>query len=74
MGTMGRNDNTDSHDPEGKRPSGRAGKRGHSGYGLESVRPHLRAQLAQHDLLRPTFPPPDEADTASGGEDAAGLR
>jgi hypothetical protein len=57
---MGRNENT-NHDPEDKRTSGRArAKRGRSGYGMESIRPHLRAQLAQHELLRPTFPPPED--------------
>jgi len=35
-------------------------RRGRSGYGLESIRPHLRAQLEQQRLLRPTFPPEDD--------------
>ena len=35
-------------------------RRGRSGYGLESIRPHLRAQLEQQKLLRPTFPPDDD--------------
>ena len=35
-------------------------RRGRSGYGLESIRPHLRAQLEQQRLLRPTFPPDDD--------------
>ena len=37
-----------------------APRRGRSGYGLESIRPHLRAQLEQQKLLRPTFPPDDD--------------
>lgn len=37
-----------------------APRRGRSGYGLESIRPHLRAQLEQQRLLRPTFPPDDD--------------
>jgi hypothetical protein len=61
---MGRTDNT-NHDPEDKRSSGRARKRGHSGYGMESIRPHLRAQLARQDLLRPSWPP-EEADKPGG--------
>jgi len=35
-------------------------RRGRSGYGLESIRPHLRAQLEQQRLLHPTFPPDDD--------------
>ena len=35
-------------------------RRGRSGYGIESIRPLLRAQIAQRDLLRPPFPPPDD--------------
>ncbi|TFZ02262.1 hypothetical protein EZ313_13390 [Ramlibacter henchirensis] len=37
-----------------------APRRGRSGYGMESIRPYLRAQLEQQKLLRPTFPPEDE--------------
>ena len=37
-------------------------RRGRSGYGTESIRPHLRAQLEQQKLLRPTFPPEAEDD------------
>jgi len=57
-------------DPENKRGSGMGAsraaqrtaaawgpRRGHSGYGMESIRPHLRAQLEQQKLMRPTFPP-----------------
>jgi hypothetical protein len=38
-------------------------RRGRSGYGMESIRPHLRAQLEQQRLLRPTFPPSDDDDS-----------
>ena len=31
-------------------------RRGRSGYGMESIRPHLRAQLEQQRLMRPSFP------------------
>ncbi|MGZ5270717.1 MAG: hypothetical protein ACXWC6_08880 [Ramlibacter sp.] len=56
-------------DPENKRLSGSSSRatqrtaaawgprRGRSGYGMESIRPHLRAQLEQQKLLHPTFPP-----------------
>ncbi|WP_298923230.1 hypothetical protein [uncultured Ramlibacter sp.] len=60
---MGRKDNT-NHDPEDKRLYARALKRGHSGQGTESIRPYLRAQLRMLDLLRPTFPPAPEEDSA----------
>jgi len=62
MDSMGRNDNSNHHDPEDKRSSGRGSKRGRSGHGVESIRPHLRAQLKMQDLLRPSFPPPEEQD------------
>ena len=65
---MGRNEHS-NQDPEDKRSTGRAAKRGHSGYGLESVRPHLRAQLQMHDLMRPTFPPPDQEDSSGDHPD-----
>ena len=67
--TMARDDQTPSRDPERKRINGDAPRgasqratswaprRGRSGYGVESIRPHLRAQLEQQKLLRPTFPP-----------------
>jgi len=35
-------------------------RRGRSGYGIESIRPLLRAQIAQRDLMRPPFPPPED--------------
>jgi hypothetical protein len=66
-----------SRDPENKRASTAAAraaarstawagqKRGKSGYGMESIRPHLRAQLEQQKLMRPTFPP-DPDDDSSG--------
>lgn len=58
-------------DPENKRSTSAATRaarsaawggqrRGRSGYGMESIRPHLRAQLEQQKLLRPTFPPETE--------------
>lgn len=44
-------------------------RRGRSGYGMESIRPHLRAQLEQQKLLRPTFPPdPDNKFNDADGE------
>ena len=71
---MARDDSDNPRDPEGKRKaSGKAArnaeranywapKRGRSGYGMESIRPHLRAQLEQQKLLRPTFPPEENDD------------
>jgi hypothetical protein len=38
----------------------RATAQGHSGYGLESVRPHLRDQLRLKALLPTPFPTPEE--------------
>ena len=59
-----------SRDPEDKRssgkasraesPSGRAQRRGHSGYGVESLRPLLRDQLELGDLLRQGVMPGDK--------------
>jgi hypothetical protein len=57
-------------DPENKRASTAASRaaawsgqrRGRSGYGIESIRPHLRAQLEQQKLMRPTFPPEVDED------------
>lgn len=69
---MARNDTTPPRDPEGRRNGSGSGprgpdraaawgpRRGRSGYGMESIRPHLRAQLEQQRLLRPTFPPSDD--------------
>lgn len=37
------------------RPASRLAETGRSGYGTESIRPHLRAQLEQHTLLRLGF-------------------
>jgi hypothetical protein len=64
---MGRNEHANYH-PDDKRPSGRAARRGRSGYGTESIRPHLRAQLAQQDLLRPTWPPQEDSDKSNGSD------
>ena len=65
---MARDDSKPPRDPESKRPiaapSPRARaaawsprRRGFSGYGMESIRPHLLAQLERQKLLKPTFPP-----------------
>jgi hypothetical protein len=48
------------NDSQRERAAAWAPRRGRSGYGLESIRPHLRAQLEQQRLLRPTFPPDDD--------------
>ena len=37
--------------------AGGPGRRGRSGYGLESIRPHLLAQIEMQKLWQPTFPP-----------------
>lgn len=65
-------DESNNRDPENKRSANGAARgparaptatgawgprRGRSGYGMESIRPHLRAQLEQQKLMRPTFPP-----------------
>ena len=55
-------------DPENKRLGGRGSARVHSGRGSESVRPLLRAQLAQRDLVRETFPPPDDEGADGKGQ------
>ena len=57
-GASARNGNDMRDKPD--RAAGFAPRRGRSGYGLESIRPHLRAQLEQQRLLRPTFPPDDD--------------
>ncbi|TFZ08887.1 hypothetical protein [Ramlibacter humi] len=53
----------------GGRAAAWAGRRGRSGYGLESIRPHLLAQIEMQKLWNPTFPPeaPDDG-TKGGGE------
>jgi len=68
-------------DPENKRSQNAAARaaarstawagqwRGRSGYGMESIRPHLRAQLEQQKLMRPTFPPEVDEDNDFGGDD-----
>ena len=69
---MARDDDT-PRDPERKRDArsgakaranARAAKRGRSGYGIDSIRPHLLEQIEQRKLLRPTFPPetPEDED------------
>ena len=74
---MPRDPSDASRDPENKRTSSVATRaarsaawsgqrRGRSGYGMESIRPHLRAQLEQQKLLRPTFPPEADDDEGRG--------
>lgn len=68
------NDSSGMGDPEHKRPASRskaptrlahdlnralASEHGHSGYGSESVRPFLRAQLRMKALLGTPFLPPE---------------
>jgi hypothetical protein len=59
-------DDSPQRDPESKRsPSATrvargnawSPKRGKSGYGIDSIRPHLLAQIERQKLLHPTFPP-----------------
>jgi hypothetical protein len=78
---MPRDPSDASRDPENKRSSGSASsraaraaawggqRRGRSGYGMESIRPHLRAQLEQQKLMRPTFPPEADEDKQFDDED-----
>ena len=49
-------DKPDKASNAGDSPAGRAARRGRSGYGIESLRPHLREQLEMKELLRPSFP------------------
>lgn len=70
----GKPNNTDAQDgrqqgPPPRRGGGRKTQRGfveratacgHSGYGSESVRPHLRDQLRLKALLPSPFPPPEQ--------------
>jgi putative hemolysin len=49
-------DKPDKASNSGDSPAGRATRRGRSGYGIESLRPHLREQLEMKELLRPGFP------------------
>jgi len=77
---MARDDSRPPRDPEhkragaepGRRPAQRAAggewRRGRSGYGIESLRPYLHAQIEQRKLLHPTFPPEDEPPGRDGGE------
>lgn len=77
---MPRDDPNPTRDPENRRSasgSARAAhsaawagqRRGRSGYGMESIRPHLRAQIEQQKLLRPTFPPEAAQDEAANDAD-----
>jgi hypothetical protein len=74
---MARDESRPNRDPERKtsaapgskregtqRAAAMALRRGRSGYGIESIRPHLRAQLEQRKLWRTEFPPQpgDEGD------------
>jgi hypothetical protein len=56
--------------PRNGRPAAMASRRGRSGYGMDSIRPHLLAQLELQKLWRPTFPPeaPDENGRKGHGE------
>jgi hypothetical protein len=62
---------TEARDPEGRRRRGsgaarqrgfveRATAQGHSGYGADSVRPHLRDQLKLKALLPTPYPTPEQ--------------
>jgi hypothetical protein len=71
-------------DPEGRRAGGagrrasgagrqrgfveRATARGHSGYGADSVRPHLRDQLKLKALLPTPYPTPEQSTEPSKDE------
>lgn len=72
---MSRNDKTSGMgDPENRRPKrssprsrqggylNRATASGRSGYGAESIRPYLRAQLKLKDMMRAPFIDPLEQD------------
>jgi hypothetical protein len=48
------------HESRYSGPERRVNGRGHSGYGMDSIRCYLRVQLELHSLLRPGFPPPDD--------------
>lgn len=72
-------DTSPPRDPEKKRgpsatraarASAWSPKRGKSGYGMDSIRPHLLAQLERQKLLHPTFPPEAE----QRGDDEVQLR
>jgi hypothetical protein len=79
--TMPRDDSNASRDPEMRRSASASAskaarsaawggqRRGRSGYGMESIRPHLRAQIEQQKLLRPTFPPEAEQDDTANEPD-----
>ena len=75
--------NLRSGDPENRRNSGgnrsasrgkqagyvgTASASGRSGYGSESVRPFLRAQLKLKELLASPFPPPEPDDKPGKGQ------
>ncbi len=77
--TMARDDFRPPRDPEqkssgsttkrdggAKHAMAMATRRGKSGYGLESIRPHLRAQLEQRKLWRVEFPPQPREDDDEG--------
>ena len=65
---------TQARDLDGRRPAGRRGSgavrqrgfverataQGHSGYGADSVRPHLRDQLKLKALLPTPYPTPEQ--------------
>lgn len=49
----------------------RATANGHSGYGSESVRPHLRDQLRLKALLAAPFPPPGNSPAMTNSKSKA---
>ena len=75
---MARDDSKTPPDPERRTPGTAARRegghgeawtprRGRSGYGIESIRPHLRAQLEQRKLWRQEFPPQPPKDEPDDG-------
>ena len=69
---MARDDSRPPRDPERQRAPGPSRSsqrgvaavpgRGRSGYGLESIRPHRRAQIEYQKLWQPPFPPEENED------------
>ena len=72
---------TEARDPDGRRPGRRgngavrqrgfverATAQGHSGYGADSVRPHLRDQLKLKALLPTPYPTPEQQPEAGKDE------
>ncbi|HYF42189.1 MAG TPA: hypothetical protein VEA35_07030 [Ramlibacter sp.] len=76
---MAKDESSNNRDPDDRRRGsagsarpygapGRRERRGRSGYGTESIRPHLRAQIEYQKLLRPTFPPEDPEEVRRSNE------